>query len=133
MKTLVHDIARLSGFSLLIALALTVLVIATSHAGTSPVAAAHAAPAGATDTLGACPAWPAVALVIVKPALRAVRIGIVETIRVADLIVFRSYGVRRLAHFTGVRDFDRFPWAAAVARATCAPAARVGGASATRA
>lgn len=113
MKTLVHDIARLTGLSLLAALALTALVIATSHADGAPVAPEAAPIVAGVDSLEPAHAWTVVAVAVARPALRAVRIAIVETIRVADLIVFRSYGVRRLAHFTGERDFDRFPWAAA--------------------
>ena len=116
MKTLVHDIARLTGLSLLAALALTALVIATSHADVAPVARESVPVVAGVDTLEPAHAWTVVAVAVARPALRAVRIAIVETIRVADLIVFRSYGVRRLAHFTGERDFDRFPWACAALR-----------------
>ena len=121
MKTLVHDIARLTGLSLLAALALTALVIATSHADVARAASQPAPIVAGVDSLEPAHTWPVVVLAVARPALRAARIAIVETIRVADLIVFRSYGVRRLAHFTGERNFDRFPWACG---ATAVAAAR---------
>ena len=55
-------------------------------------------------------AWPLVALAVARPALRAMRLAIVETIRVADLLVFRNYGVQRLAHFTGAERIHGLRW-----------------------
>jgi hypothetical protein len=117
MKTLAHEIARLTGLSLLVAIALTAIVISTSHAGSATASPVPAGAPATVDTLDPGHAWPIVALAIARPALRAVRLAIVETIRLTDVIVFRSYGVRRLAHFTGVDTRDGFPWASRIADA----------------
>jgi hypothetical protein len=112
MKTLVHDIARLTGLSLLIALALAAIVIASSPAAAAPADSAGSPIAVPLDRLESASlrAWPLVALAVARPALRAVRLAIVETIRIADVLVFRNYGVQRLAHFTGAERIHGLRW-----------------------